>query len=88
MIPEDKSAISEVLQFNEKHRAWFINNTVCSNGKIYVVSKIDPMFIFIQFLEQNCKDKAKPLGQVFLDESEVFLDFFKVDQMKLVRFIN
>ena len=84
MIPEDKSKIFEVLQFNDKHRSWFINNTVCSNGKLYVVSKLDPLFIFIQYLEQSCKTNAKPITQVFIDDAEIFLDLFKKEQMNLV----
>jgi ribonuclease H2 subunit B len=79
-----RDEIFELLQFNEKHRSFFINNTVSSNGKIYVSSKIDPLFVFIQYVELHCKTKAQPLAQIFDGNSSIFLDVLKSEQMRLV----
>lgn len=75
--------IYEMMQFNENNRCFFIDNTVCSNGKIYTVTKIDPVFIFIQFLEEH-RTIAQPLEQLLQGDSIIFLNFLKLNQMKMV----
>jgi ribonuclease H2 subunit B len=76
--------IYELLQFNEKHRCFFIENTLCSNGKIYMATKVDPLFIFIQYLEEHCKTRAQPLDQILEGKAVIFADVLKMSQMKMV----
>lgn len=80
----DELSIYELTQFNEKHRSWFLNDTVCSNGKMFLTSKIDPLFIFLQYLEANCKTKAQPLDQIMEGPAEIFMKSLKLEQMKVV----
>jgi ribonuclease H2 subunit B len=72
------------MQFNEKFRSWFIDDSVSSSGKIFVTTKIDPLFIFIQYLELNCTEKAQPLDQILEGSAEIFTNSLKISQMKLV----
>lgn len=81
---KSEDSVYEVLQFNEKNRCFFIDNTVSSNGKVYITTKIDPLFIFIQFIEEHCKTRAQPLEQILDGNSHIFLDVLKTEQMKLV----
>lgn len=81
--PRD-GAIYELLQFNEKHRSWFLNDTVCSNGKLYLPTKIDPLFVFLQYTEEHCQTKAQPLDQIMRDSAEIFIEVLKVKQMAMV----
>jgi len=83
-VRSSDGSICELLQFNEKHRSWFLNNTVCCNGKIYFTSKIDPLFIFLQYVEEHCKTKAKPLDQIMESSAEIFIDTLKLQQMRMV----
>lgn len=76
--------IFELLQFNEGHRSWFLDETVASNGKIYLTSRVDPLFIFLQFLERDCTKQAQPLEQITDGEARIFIDVLKMDQMRLV----
>ena len=78
MFIKTKDEIYEMMQFNEKNRCFFIENTVSSNGKIYTATKVDPIFIFIQFLEEHCKSKAQPLDQLLEGDSIIFLDFLNI----------
>lgn len=57
---------------------------MCSNGKIYISSKIDPLFIFIQYIEEHCKTKAQPLEQLLEGDAIIFLNSLKTSQMKMV----
>ena len=83
-IKSSDDSIYELLQFNEKHRSWFLDDTVCSNGKIYYTTRIDPLFIFLQYLEKHCKTKAQPLDQIMEGSAVIFVNFLKLQQMKMV----
>lgn len=83
-VKSQDGSIYELLQFNEQHRSWFLDNTVCSNGKIYLTSQIDPLFIFIQYLEEHCKAKAQPLDQIMEGSAEIFINVLKLQQMKMI----
>lgn len=77
-------SVFELLQFNEKYRSFFIDDTVCSNGKMYLTSKVDPLFIFLQYLEEHCKTRAQPLEQLLEGSAEMFTKVLKLPQMKMV----
>ncbi|XP_049534403.1 ribonuclease H2 subunit B [Anopheles darlingi] len=62
------TSVYEVNCFNEPHRSWFINETVCSNGKIFLPTPIDPLFLLLPYLEQHCTERAVPLEQVLIDD--------------------
>jgi len=84
MFAVGNNQIYELLQFSEKHRSWFLDETVCSNGKIYLTTKIDPLFVFIQLLDRDCKTRAQPLDQVMAGSAGIFIPVLKMDQMRLV----
>lgn len=78
-------SIYELLQFNEKNRSWFIGDTVCSDGKIYISTPIDPLFIFLQYLEESCKERAEPLTQIMDGSLESFFSSaLKISQMRMI----
>lgn len=83
-VKSGDGSICELHKFNEKHRSWFLDDTVCSNGKIYLTTKIDPLFIFLQYLEEHSKTRAQPLEQLLEGSAEIFSSVLKTDQMKLV----
>lgn len=84
MFVKTNGSVLELVQFNEKHRSWFLDETVSSNGKIYMTSKIDPLFIFLQYLERECKTRAQPLDQILEGSSVIFIEVLKMEQLKLV----
>lgn len=40
-----QNEIQEVMTFGEPKRSWFINDSVTSNGNLYLSSPIDPLFL-------------------------------------------
>uniref|UniRef100_A0A1Q3EWZ3 Ribonuclease H2 subunit B n=1 Tax=Culex tarsalis TaxID=7177 RepID=A0A1Q3EWZ3_CULTA len=58
----------ELCCFSEPNRSWFINDTVCSNGKIFVPTRVDPLFLVIPYLAKSCTGKAVPLDQILVDD--------------------
>lgn len=83
-VKSQDGSIYELLSYSEKHRSWFLNNSVCSNGKIFLTTKIDPLFIFIQYVENHCKERAQPLDQIMEESAEMFLEVLNPEQMKIV----
>ncbi|XP_049279998.1 ribonuclease H2 subunit B [Anopheles funestus] len=63
------SQLYEVNCFNEHHRSWFINESVCSNGKIFLPTPIDPLFLALPYLVAECSERAIPLDQILIDDS-------------------
>jgi hypothetical protein len=45
------------------HGSWFINQRISSDGKFYLVSKIDPRFLCLPYLEKS-GTKYSPLDQI------------------------
>lgn len=68
LIRNDDQDLYELNCFSEANRSWFINETVCSNGKVFLPTKLDPLFLAIPYLEKNCTGKAVPLDHVLLDD--------------------
>ncbi|XP_040163612.1 ribonuclease H2 subunit B [Anopheles arabiensis] len=61
-------SLYEVNCFNEQHRSWFINESVCSNGKIFLPTPIDPLFLVLPYLVEHCSERAVPLDQILIDD--------------------
>lgn len=68
LIRNDDLDLYELNCFSEANRSWFINETVCSNGKIFLPTRIDPLFLAIPYLEKNCNGKAVPLDHILVDD--------------------
>lgn len=68
LLRNEDQELYELCCFSEPNRSWFINDTVCSNGKIFLPTRVDPLFLVIPYLEKNCTGKAVPLDQILVDE--------------------
>lgn len=44
--------VQEVLIFDETKRSWFIDNNVKSDGKLYLSTPIDPIFLVLPYLRK------------------------------------
>uniref|UniRef100_A0A182YMA9 Ribonuclease H2 subunit B n=1 Tax=Anopheles stephensi TaxID=30069 RepID=A0A182YMA9_ANOST len=67
-VPKQNANLYEVNCFSEQHRSWFINETVCSNGKIFLPTPVDPLFLALPYLVENCSERAVPLDQILVDD--------------------
>lgn len=88
LLAFDDKEIFEVMEFNEPNRSWFVDDTVCSNGKLYITTKIDPIFLVINYLRENCMENASPLDQIIKDtefpDTHLLIDFITDDQLGMV----
>uniref|UniRef100_A0A1B0AF40 Ribonuclease H2 subunit B n=1 Tax=Glossina pallidipes TaxID=7398 RepID=A0A1B0AF40_GLOPL len=69
MTRDDKD-IMELLQFAEPRRSWFINDEVCSDGRIYITAAIDVTFFALPHLRKHCTNKAMAMDSIHDDEDE------------------
>ncbi|XP_072767164.1 ribonuclease H2 subunit B [Anoplolepis gracilipes] len=58
--------VQEVLIFDENKRSWFIDDNVKSDGKLYLSTPIDPIFLILPYLRKS--QLAQPLEQCLWDE--------------------
>nr|XP_048278175.1 ribonuclease H2 subunit B isoform X1 [Myodes glareolus] len=58
----------EIKVFKEKHRSWFINQSVQSGGLLHFATPMDPLFLLLHYLIKAGKEgKYQPLDQVVVD---------------------
>ncbi|CAL8149170.1 unnamed protein product, partial [Orchesella dallaii] len=55
----DGNLLFEVLSMQHDTRSWFVDNTVISDGNMYLCTPVDPLFFVIPVMEKS--SKAKPL---------------------------
>uniref|UniRef100_G3U2F3 Ribonuclease H2 subunit B n=1 Tax=Loxodonta africana TaxID=9785 RepID=G3U2F3_LOXAF len=60
----------EIKIFKEKHRSWFINQSVQSEGHLHFATPMDPLFLVLHYLMKADKEgKFQPLDQVVMDDT-------------------
>jgi len=63
--PKD-SGVFEVNQFSEDKRSWFLDNSVQSDGTLYLTTRVDPLFLILPFIVKA--KHTSPLDQILTDE--------------------
>ncbi|XP_032515786.2 ribonuclease H2 subunit B [Danaus plexippus] len=69
--------IYEILTFKEDYRSWFINESVKSDGSLMIVTPINPLFLVLPKLRQQCCDRAVPLEDLLAEKGfDKLINFF------------
>jgi len=77
----------EMLSFEEDHRSWFIGSKVVSDGRIFLVTPVNPVFLVLPYLTKA--ERLVPLDQMlqddeFPDSEDILLDSVSEDKLQLV----
>jgi len=56
----------EVMSYNEDHRAWFLGRKVVADGRMLVVTPVNPLYLLLPFIRKA--EKLIPLDQMLEDE--------------------
>jgi len=67
LVNPTNNKIFEVLSYEEEHRSWFIGNKVVSDGRIFMSTPVNPVFLALPYLAKA--EKLVPLDQM-LEDSE------------------
>ncbi|CAN7997596.1 unnamed protein product, partial [Ixodes hexagonus] len=58
-LRSDAGQYFEITKFKEKFRSWFLGDTVESDGSLYIVTPMDPLFFALALMQKS--DKYRPL---------------------------
>ncbi|XP_030027675.2 ribonuclease H2 subunit B [Manduca sexta] len=67
-LDDNQKKIFEVVTFKEPHRSWFIGDTVKSDGSLQILTPINPLFLVLPRLREQCSDKAIPLEDLLSEK--------------------
>jgi len=60
------NSLNEVMTFDEQHRSWFIGSRVVADGKMYLVTPVNPVFLLLPYMLKA--EKLVPLDQMLEDD--------------------
>jgi len=67
LVNPTTNQISELFSFEEEHRSWFIGSKVVADGRIFLATQVNPVFLALPYIVQA--KKLVPLDQM-LEDSE------------------
>ncbi|KAM3966848.1 ribonuclease H2 subunit B [Aphomia sociella] len=75
-LDNKNSKIYELVNFSEPYRSWFLGDTVKSDGNLLMLTPINPLFLVLSRLKEECTNRAVPLEDLLSgkDYSKI-LDF-------------
>ncbi|XP_043927620.1 ribonuclease H2 subunit B isoform X2 [Protopterus annectens] len=69
LLGSNAGQIYEVKAFNEEYHSWFIGQVVQHDGRLMLVTPMDPLFLVLPYLSKaEQKGKFQPIDQVVKDE--------------------
>lgn len=76
---DENMALYEMIKFSEKYRSWLIDDLLCSDGHFSMLTKMDPLFMFVRVLSTYAKDRFRPLHDICQEFSTEQRDFSPLD---------
>jgi len=67
LFSPDRSTVMELMEFSDVRRSLFINQTIKSDCKMFLSTKVDPLFLILPYLRKSAR--CSPLDQT-LDDQE------------------
>lgn len=64
LYDEDEIALYEVRKYSDKFRSWFLDNSFCKEGHINIITKVDPLYIFLPIVKKLAKDRFMQLQDI------------------------
>lgn len=69
MFGRGDASVYEVKAFTEEFRSWFIGQIVHRDGKLLIVTPIDPLFLLLPYIKSTATEgKFQPVKQMVMDE--------------------
>jgi len=77
----------EINRVVEEPASWFINDTVQSDGSLYIATPVDPLFVIIKLLEENRKKTEEHAGY-FCSLSQMLSDTNHLGYVHLTKLLK
>ncbi|XP_026484475.1 ribonuclease H2 subunit B [Vanessa tameamea] len=66
----------EIVTFSEPYRSWFLEDTVKSDGSFLMMTPINPLFLVLPRLREQCSNRAIPLEDLLAEKGfDKIIDF-------------
>lgn len=77
-LDDSNKKIYEVVTFDEPHRSWFIGESVKSDGSLQIMTPVNPIFLVLPRLKEQCDSRAVPLEDLLAEKGfDKILSFVK-----------
>ena len=76
LYDEANLSLYEIIKYKDEFRSWFIGNHLCSEGHYMLLTKIDPLFVFLSQIMKYAQNQFRPLGDICQD----FEQFIEADK--------
>ncbi|RVE46904.1 hypothetical protein evm_008465 [Chilo suppressalis] len=75
-LNEKLKKMYEVVTYEEPYRSWFIGESVKSNGNIQMVTPMNPLYLVLPRLRDQCSNRAMPLEDLLSEKGfDKIIDF-------------
>ncbi|XP_026764355.2 ribonuclease H2 subunit B isoform X2 [Galleria mellonella] len=75
----------ELVLFSEPYRSWFIDETVKSDGNLLLLTPVNPLFLVLPRLREQCSSRAVPLEDLL---SEKDMKAYKYNEEKTLAWLE
>ncbi|XP_050350856.1 ribonuclease H2 subunit B [Nymphalis io] len=75
-LDEVNHKMYEIITFSEPYRSWFIEDTVKSDGGFLMMTPMNPLFLVLPRLREQCSNRAIPLEDLLAEKGfDKIIDF-------------
>ncbi|CAH0698865.1 unnamed protein product [Spodoptera exigua] len=75
-LDDINNKIYEIISYDEPYRSWFIGETVKSDGSVQMCTPVNPIFLVLPKLKEQCSSRAVPLEDLLSEKGyDKILDF-------------
>lgn len=64
LLDEENLTLYEIVEFSESYRAWFVDNYLCKQGHFNMITRVDPLFVFLPVIIKHAKTQYRPLHDI------------------------
>lgn len=64
LCDEENFALYEIIKYSDQFRSWFIDNLLCKEGHMNMLSKVDPLFVFVPHLITYASKQFRSLEDI------------------------
>lgn len=82
---EESSRLYESVQFHDKFRSWFLGNHFCSKGHFNILTKLDPIHMFLPQLIRYANEKFRSIDDIcatYSDDEQIKSPNTRTDKLE------
>ena len=61
---EDNLALYEIIKYSDQFRSWFIDNLFCKEGHFNMLTRVDPLYIFLPHMIKFAAEQFRSIHDI------------------------